>query len=178
MSFQMCYCGGTKSCTTLKPWLKPLFVGLCRGNRIILGLLGWCRISSIHTPQVMIPHQTQGHPLLRNWGGLQWISQPFRKGAVQSVFAASACRPEKRSRRCHFQKAPSLWAAGMAINLWRSYLESPSNDPIFKGSWRLQVDTHAGAWSLLLTLKKCRHYQNNRWSWTIFTSGHGDSRYS
>ena len=42
------YYGWTKSCTTWKPWLKPLFVGLYR--RIILpGSLRWCRILSIHS---------------------------------------------------------------------------------------------------------------------------------
>ena len=25
------YCGWTKSCTTVKPWLKPWWVGICRG---------------------------------------------------------------------------------------------------------------------------------------------------
>ena len=29
-----------------KPWLKPLLVGIYRGNQTIPGLLGWCRISS------------------------------------------------------------------------------------------------------------------------------------
>ena len=42
-------CGWTKSIShEMKPWLKPLFVGIYRGI-IIPGFLGRCRISSIHS---------------------------------------------------------------------------------------------------------------------------------
>ena len=43
------YCGWLRNpCTTWKQWLKPLFVGICKGI-IIPGCLRWCRILSIHS---------------------------------------------------------------------------------------------------------------------------------
>ena len=41
--------------TTLKPWLKPLFVGIYQGI-IIPGFLRWCRILSIHSSHNTVPH--------------------------------------------------------------------------------------------------------------------------
>ena len=44
------YCGWTESCTTLKPWLKPLFVDIYRGI-IIPGFLGWCKMDPFTVSQ-------------------------------------------------------------------------------------------------------------------------------
>ena len=46
-------CGWTKSVRTiLKPWLKPLLVGIHRGNRIISGFLRWCEMDFVHPQYV------------------------------------------------------------------------------------------------------------------------------
>ena len=40
LSKDMSYCGWTKSCTTLKPWLKPLVIGIYKGLEPFPGFLG------------------------------------------------------------------------------------------------------------------------------------------
>ena len=62
-------CGWTKYCTTLKPWLKPLFVGIYRV--IIPGFLKWCRILSIHS---------MNQPLFINMGAaFRWFRWGVRR---------------------------------------------------------------------------------------------------
>ena len=72
-------CGWTKSCTTL----KPLFVGIYSGI-IILGFLGWCRISSIHSMgrKLKIPCQQPGlHPSFAAGGAVE--IEEFFKGCMR-----------------------------------------------------------------------------------------------
>ena len=59
---------------------KPLLVGICRGI-IIPGLLGWCRISSIHS---MSPFSLVVHPFKEE----QRIEWSWRNGSVDGIHCA------------------------------------------------------------------------------------------
>ena len=63
------YCGGTKSCTTLKPW-QPLFVGILRGI-IVPGFLRWCEMDFVHPQYVkgMFINNTQKCNLMDKYLG-------------------------------------------------------------------------------------------------------------
>ena len=52
--------------TTLKQWLKPLFVGIYKGI-IIPGIFEWCRISSIHSRCSSREVRISWYPLFSFW---------------------------------------------------------------------------------------------------------------
>ena len=79
--------------TTLKPWLKPLFVDMYGGNHLA-GFLGWCRVSSIHsmigqlTPPPQKKKNEKEHP------GMCFLLLPC--GKTQPSLHLDACTLDKR----------------------------------------------------------------------------------
>ena len=59
------YSGWTKSCTTLKPWLEPLFLGIYRGIMIHSGFVGGAKWISSPVPSRGLLNGGKRHPLQR-----------------------------------------------------------------------------------------------------------------
>ena len=95
-----------------KPWLKPLLVGIYRGNRIIPGCLRWCRISSIHSipiwrlNSVLLPGEV-GKPPCCNCDN----------GAGRSFWKPTTLSEIPRLRAVQNQRTPSRRALAV---LWRA----------------------------------------------------------
>ena len=70
-----CYCRWMNSVrTTLKPWLKSLFAGICRGI-IIPGFLRWCEMGFVH-PQHLGPPVVPFYPF---WGRVPLLKSTTEK---------------------------------------------------------------------------------------------------
>ena len=161
------YCGWTESVrTTLKPW--EMMVGWhVQGNRILPGLLGWCRISSIHTVdgQHPAPVGNHGKPLFVGiYRGIETHSLGFLNGGAVHGFRVhpryalaqvsgppGRVRPEFPETWCHGATQPKVLVRKPRTLAWNPIKTQASTKPPARSGSK-SAGTQA---AFLMKLKRC-----------------------
>ena len=101
------YSGWTKSCTTWKPCLKPFVCWYWQGNRIILGLLRWCKMDFFHTQTLRSPRMIRFPCQYQQTNGFNRGFKVVRNGFRPSTVLRTMCRSHAKGAPASHQPPAS-----------------------------------------------------------------------